>query len=130
MSDLTNDVLITLRDAKQVLCNVTCKPGPRCPDTYCREINEAFKDVKTISDNRIHAGNTIYHVCYEPDFPDEAGVIPYAVDDVSEKGLVYIAKDNDWYDTADPAERLFRTRKEAQALLDKLLEGVKDGKEV
>ena len=39
--------LIYLEDAKKAACKALCKPGASCPDTFCKEINEAFDAIPT-----------------------------------------------------------------------------------
>lgn len=36
---------ITRENAVRVLCRETCHPGPFCPDSYCVEMWEKFKDI-------------------------------------------------------------------------------------
>lgn len=36
---------ITRENAVKVMCRETCHPGVRCPDTYCVEMWDKFKDI-------------------------------------------------------------------------------------
>jgi len=42
------DALIRIEDAIKVLCRETCHPGMLCPDNYCVEMWDAFKDVERV----------------------------------------------------------------------------------
>lgn len=66
------------------------------------------------------AGDTVYYAHYVPGPPSEADVEEMVADDVSEKGMIYCEKDSDWYDFRNPDERLFLTKKEAEAKLEEL----------
>lgn len=47
MSKKLND-LIRIEDAIKVLCRKTCHPGVLCPDSYCVEMWDEFKDVERV----------------------------------------------------------------------------------
>lgn len=42
------DDLIRIEDAIKVLCRKTCHPGALCPDSYCVEMWDEFKDVERV----------------------------------------------------------------------------------
>lgn len=40
---------ITKDQAMQAYCEHFCIPGPRCPDGYCKEVQDAFEPLESVA---------------------------------------------------------------------------------
>ena len=59
--------LIRIEDAIKVLCRKTCHPGVFCPDSYCVEMWDEFKDVERVDAVPVKHGRWIYHPDWQAD---------------------------------------------------------------
>ena len=48
MSDISEEY-ITKDQAMKAYCEHFCHPGPRCPDGYCREVQDAFGPLESVA---------------------------------------------------------------------------------
>ena len=86
---------------------------------------ECIKRCRDFDALRAEVGGKIYFASFDDSFPEESDVTEYEIYDMSAAGLVRVRIDDngnayDWVNPADPDERMFWTREEAEKKLEDL----------